>query len=261
MIGGNSTVRVNQPNKIKAILFDVNGTLRVREAHETTQKFARQRILDILGKTTVEDGFWDRLEENYKSYGAWAVQHLIQLSEAEIWTKWMLPDEPEKKVVSEAANLMLAWSERKGRVIPKPETEPVLKGLMARGYSLGLISNTMSTLDIPGFIERNGWQKYFRVILLSAFEKSRKPSPDLFLKAAVRLDVNPNECAYVGNRFSKDIVGCKKAGFALGIMLIDSEKSSIEILVKDGKPDLVIDSLYRLLDQFPIMSKDYEEIK
>jgi HAD superfamily hydrolase (TIGR01509 family) len=260
MIAVDSTDQFQRSKMIKAILFDVNGTLRVREAHETTQKSARQRILEILGKKTVEDAFWDQLEENYKLYGAWAGQHLVQLSEAEIWTNWMLPDEPKEKVAPEAANLMLAWSERKGRVVPKPETEPVLRELMARGYTLGLISNTMSTLDIPGFIERNGWQKYFRVVLLSAFEKSRKPSPDLYLKAASLLVVDPDECVYVGNRYSKDIIGCKKAGFTLGIMLIDSGKSPSEILDENGRPDLVIDSLYQLLDHFPVMLKDYPHI-
>ena len=232
------------------ILFDVNGTLRVREPHDATQLAARQRILAILGKATAVDDFWLQLEERYKTYGAWAGEHLVQLSEAEIWTQWMLPDEPKEKVWSHASELMLAWSERKGRVVPKSETETVLAELQQRGYRLGLISNTMSTLDIPGFVERHGWQKYFDVVLLSAFEKSRKPSPDLFLKAADRLGLEPGECAYVGNRYSKDIVGCKRAGFALGIMLCDPEKPFQLEPAADDKPDLMIDSLKHLLDYF-----------
>lgn len=239
---------------IKAILFDVNGTLRVREPHDATQQAARQRILVILGKAEADDGFWLQLEERYKAYGAWAGEHLVQLSETEIWTHWMLPDVPQEKVAPHASELMLAWSERKGRVIPKSETEPVLDELQRCGYRLGLISNTMSTLDIPGFVERYGWQKYFNVVLLSAFEKSRKPSPDLFLKAASRLDCKPEECAYVGNRYSKDIVGCKKAGFALGIMLYDPAKPVPTDQALDDKPDQTIDSLNRLLDIFPAIS-------
>ena len=248
------TARSQASKKIKVILFDVNGTLRVREPHEATQLAARQRILAILGKVEADDDFWLQLEERYKTYGAWAGKHLVQLSEAEIWTKWMLPDEQKEKVAAHASELMLAWSERKGRVVPKAETEPVLAELQRRSYRLGLISNTMSTLDIPGFVEHHGWQKYFSVVLLSAFEKSRKPSPELFLSAASQLGCKPEECAYVGNRYSKDIVGCKKAGFALGIMLIDPAKPLPTDQTPNDKPDLVIDSLNCLLEYFPAIN-------
>lgn len=247
----NPSVPSQASKGIKVILFDVNGTLRVREAHDATQLAARQRILSILAKVTVDDEFWQQLEERYKAYGAWAGEHLVQRSETEIWTQWMLPDEPKENVVPHASELMLVWSERKGRVVPKSETEPVLAELQQRGYHLGLISNTMSTLDVPGFVERHGWQKYFDVVLLSAFEKSRKPSPDLFLKAASRLGREPGECAYVGNRYSKDILGCKKAGYALGIMLSDPAKPYRRGQDTEGQPDLMINSLIELLVHFP----------
>jgi putative hydrolase of the HAD superfamily len=146
---------------------------------------------------------------------------------------------------------MLAWSERKGRVVPKPETEMVLKTLSQRGYLLGLISNTMSTLDIPGFVERHGWDRYLGVVLLSAFEKSRKPAPELFLRAASQLGVLPTECAYIGNRFSKDIVGCKRAGYSLGIILRDPAKPVTAEGSSEAAPDLRIDSLEELLNLFP----------
>ena len=169
---------LRQIGQVRAILFDVNGTLRVREIHSPTQNAAHERILKILGKTSVPETYWSELEGRYKAYGKWAQDKLVQLTESEIWTQWMLPEEPSEVISDNSSELMLAWSERKGRVLPKPETEIVLKELSSRGYRLGLISNTMSTLDIPGFTERFGWNKYFNVVILSAFERVRKPSID-----------------------------------------------------------------------------------
>lgn len=242
---------LRQIDQVKAILFDVNGTLRIRENHPPTQNAAYERILKILGKTSIPETYWSELEARYKAYGKWAQEKLVQLTESEIWTQWMLPEEPANTVSANASELMLAWSERKGRVLPKPETEDVLKELSSRGYRLGLISNTMSTLDIPGFVERFGWSKYIDVVLLSAFEKVRKPSPVPFNKAAVALDLDPTQCTYVGNKFSKDIVGCKRAGYPFGIIIRNQGKPLVDEECYDVAADIVIDSLNDLMKVFP----------
>ena len=41
-------------NNIQAILFDINGTLRVREPHEPTQRAAIARFLELLEKEVAE---------------------------------------------------------------------------------------------------------------------------------------------------------------------------------------------------------------
>ena len=246
---------LRQVCQVHAILFDVNGTLRVRETHPHTQNAAFDRILKILRKTSVPEGYWSQLEGRYKAYGKWAQDTLVQLSESEIWTRWMLPEEPADIVSDNSSELMLAWSERKGRVIPRPETEDVLKELSSRGYRLGLISNTMSTLDIPGFIERFGWNKYFDVVMLSANERVRKPSIDPFKKAAAALNLDPSHCAYVGNKFSKDIVGCKRAGYPFGIIIRNPEKPLVDEECLDVSADMVIDSLNDLLKIFPACTR------
>jgi putative hydrolase of the HAD superfamily len=237
--------------QVKAILFDVNGTLRAREAHPGTQDAALTAILSILGRESVPDAFWSELEERYWQYGKWAQEKLVQLTEEEIWTKWMLPNEPADVVSAHAPELMLAWSQRKGRVLPKPDAENALRELTTRGYKLGLISNTMSTLDIPAFVEASGWQKYLGVVVLSAFERVRKPAPDLFLNAARAFNLEPDACAYVGNKFSKDIIGCKRAGFALGILLRNLQKPASNDISDGLSPDMIVDSLTDLLAVFP----------
>lgn len=236
---------------IEAIFFDVNGTLRTRERHAPTELAACNKILELIGRDHVPVLFWEDLERRYKAYGVWAQANLVQLSEAEIWTTWLLPDEPGDVVAAHASELMLAWSQTKGRRIPIQGTEDVLKQLTARGYVLGVISNTMSTRDIPKFIDEHGWEDYFQVVLLSAFEKSRKPAPALFEKAARLVERDPTQCAYVGNKVAKDIAGCKRAGYLLGIVLEQGERPHPGLDPKETTPDLVIHSLSELLKIFP----------
>jgi putative hydrolase of the HAD superfamily len=236
---------------IKVILFDVNGTLRIREPHEPTQSAAFSRMLELLGKENISDVDWDKLTQRQKAYGNWAQENLIQLSEAEIWSRWILPDYPRQKIEPIAAELTLAWSERKGYAIPNAGAEETLIELRRRGYRLGIISNTMSTLDVPRFLGAFGWQEYFEVVVLSSSIKYRKPDPETFWEATRALKIDPAYCAYLGNRISRDVVGCKRAGFALGMIIEPVGKPRVDEQNQSIAPDLVIHSLSELLEIFP----------
>jgi putative hydrolase of the HAD superfamily len=237
---------------IEAILFDMNGTLRIREPHEQTQQAAFSRMVELLGKENVSDVDWEELARRQKTYGDWAQENLIQLSEAEIWGRWILPDYPREKIEPIAAELTLAWSERKGRTIPTPGAKETLVMLKKRGYRLGIISNTMSTLDIPRSLDAFGWKEYFEVVVLSSALKCRKPSPEPFWKAARALNVDPVHCAYLGNRISRDVVGCKGAGFALGMIIEPFGKTRADEQGQSITPDVLINSLSELLNIFPV---------
>jgi putative hydrolase of the HAD superfamily len=223
--------------EIEAIFFDVNGTLRVRERHDATEQAARQTILQLLNKDDVPDDYWQMLEKRYRNYSNWAQDKYIQLSEAEIWTRWMLPDEPSFLVMNHADELMLAWSERRGRKVPIPGTEECLRDLSEKGYRLGVISNTMSTLDIPRFLMKYNMKGYFSSVVLSSFGKSRKPAPDLFHMAAESIGVSPSRCAYVGNKITKDIMGSKNAGYLAAILVSTPD----ELLEMEQYPDFIPD--------------------
>jgi len=244
-------------HNIEAILFDMNGTLRVRETHEPTQQAAFSRLGEILGEREVD---WDEMTRRQKAYGNWAQDKLVQSSEAEIWSRWILPELPREQIEPAAPELMLAWSERRGRVVPIPGAEATLIELKKRGYRLGIISNTMSTLDIPRCLETFGWQDYFDVVIMSSFLKIRKPSPKPFTEASRRLGIPPEQCAYVGNRISKDIVGCKRAGYSIGLVVESSGLRRADEQGQTTKPNAIIISLSGLLEIFPargvMVSKD-----
>jgi putative hydrolase of the HAD superfamily len=241
---------------IEAILFDMNGTLRRREPHEPTQTRATRRFLELLGKNEIPDSYWEELTARRKHYNQWAQDRLIQLSEDEIWTRWILPEYPSEQIGPVAAELTLAWSERKGHTVPTPGAEQMLFELKRRGYRLGVISNTMSSLDIPRDLGTFGWNQLFEVVILSSTLKHRKPAPEPFLEALRVLKVDAAHCAYLGNHISKDIVGCKRAGFGLGIIVEPANSPHADERDQVVSPEAIIHSLNELLEIFPMREPD-----
>ena len=146
---------------------------------------------------------------------------------------------------------MLAGMERKEHTVPKPDAEETLVELKWRGYRLGVISNSMSSLDIPRSLDAYGWKDYFEVVVLSSALNRRKPAPEPFWEAARALNVEPAHCAYLGNRISKDILACKRTGFALGIILEPTGRPRPDEQDQPIQPEAVIHWLSELLDHFP----------
>lgn len=250
-VDDNQNVSLDHIQDIQVILFDMNGTLRIREPHEPTQLAANTRIRELLGEKIQTEINWEELALRYKAYGKWAQENLVQASEKEIWTRWMLPEIPGSQIEQIASELTLAWIERKGHTIPKPNAKKVLIELKKRGYRLGVISNSLSSLDIPRSIQIFGWTDLLDVVVLSSSVKYRKPAPEIFWEATGSLKVEPSSCAFVGNRRSKDLVGCKLAGFALGILYEETGNSNTNEQDQTIRPDLQIHSLSELLDLFP----------
>jgi len=241
----------NGNQTIDAILFDMNGTLRIRVPHEPTQRIAISRFFELLGKRSASDVFLEEISNSYRQYNSWAQENLLQLSEKEIWTRWLLPGFPSEQVEPVAEELTLAFKERKGHCIPVIGAYEVLVELKQRGYLLGLVSNTISSLDIPRSLETFGWNELFHTVILSSAVKFRKPSPEIFWEATSSMNMEPTRCAYLGNRISRDMVGCKRAGFALGILIEPQGKPHPGEKDQKTQPDVVISSLSELLALFP----------
>ena len=238
-------------HRIEAILFDMNGTLRKRVPDEAWQRRSLERLLVMLGRPDAPTSFLDELARRYKSYTKWANEHAISLPEEEIWSRWIAPELLPRQVESQAAELMLVIRNCRGRAILKPDAAVVIPALSRRGYRMGVISNTTSTLDLPRFIEECGLEKYFEVVILSSVCGVRKPDPEIFWKATRQMQLKPEQCAYLGNKISTDVVGPRRAGYGMA-MIVEAKPTATDILsVPIEKPDAVIHELGELLDLFP----------
>ena len=101
----------------------------------------------------------------------------------------------------------------KGRLFP--DALPALRQLRARGYRLGLVSNTpWGTPDYlwTGQLERFGLAGFFEVACFSSDVGFRKPDPRIFRTALDLLGVPAARAIFVGDEPQADIGGARDAG-------------------------------------------------
>lgn len=82
-----------------------------------------------------------------------------------------------------------------GRLPMKPGIKELLIGLKEKGCKIAIASSTRKEL-VEKQIEDAGLRKFFDVIVGGDMVEKSKPEPDIFLKAAKLLDVQPEQ-AYV----------------------------------------------------------------
>lgn len=95
-------------------------------------------------------------------------------------------------------------------------------------------------------LKRHGISEYFEVVVTTDDVKKEKPDPASLIKAVTLLEVDPDECLYVGD-LPSDIRAGKRAGVQTAAVL--TGLSSRETLEKE-EPDYVFENLEELVLHF-----------
>lgn len=232
-------------HSIKAIFFDIGGTLVTKANFPQRDQAVIAQMVELLGESCTPSELEKRILEGDVRYKAWRSQTLLELSPAEKWARFLLPDLPQELIKQNASQLQLLWSESRGtRKVPE-KTAATLKELDKRGYLLGTISHTS-----PKHLAPAGVLPLFKTLIHSPEFGIRKPHPAPFVEAARRSGMLPQECAYVGDRPSRDVIGAREAGFGMIIQL----SLSADLTESDPCPmwpDIVIEQIPDLLGVFP----------
>jgi FMN phosphatase YigB (HAD superfamily)/sugar phosphate isomerase/epimerase len=240
------------PEHIEAILFDMGGTLRRSTKREFFEKVQiSKQILELLGSEADPADFTHLLTTRASAYQKWAMQELIELNEIDLWTQWMLPDFPVEKISKIAVRLNKIWrdADKTWQILPNAQ-EAVLT-LYRGGYRLGLVSNTTSSVEVPGLLDEWRLAGYFDTVILSCQVGKRKPGPDILLEATERMQVRAEQCAYIGNLPQRDVAAARKAGFSSTVILRDLKRPFETPVEPSLLPDHFIDDLKELLEIFP----------
>jgi len=232
-------------HSIKAIFFDIGGTLVTKSNFPQRDLAVIAQMVDLLGEKCTPLELQNRILIGDLEYKTWRSRTLIELSPEERWTRFLLADLPKELVQKHAPTLQLLWSESRGEKKMPEKTAKTLRELDQRGYFLGTISHTS-----PKHLAPAGVLPLFKTIIHASEFGMRKPHPAPFLEAARRSGVLPAECAYVGDRPSRDVIGAREAGFGMTIQLSLSDVLP-EVEPCPMRPDAVVEHFSDLLQLFP----------
>ena len=98
-----------------------------------------------------------------------------------------------------------------------PEASPALRRVKGAGLIAGVISN--SNGSVRSILEETGLARDLDFVLDSAVVGVEKPDPRIFQVALEQAQVPPEAALYVGDLYSVDVVGARRAG--LGAVLLD----------------------------------------
>jgi len=236
---------------MQAIFLDVGHTLRVVVEDEAFQAQARQQLMALVGAQESAEAFFEQLNERWKAYRKWSFENLTEASEKELWTRFLLPNFPCEKIAPLSGKLTRLWRNKDGRRVPRPDVKQTVIELSRRGYCLGIIANTITETEIPDWLEADALTQYFKAVVLSSKFRHRKPGPEIYWEAAHRVGVAPAQSAYVGDNPIRDVVGTRRAGFGMVIILMDPAKLEKEPPTGENRPDLIIHECSELLGVFP----------
>ena len=179
------------------------------------------------------------------------LETLIEASEYDLWTKYLLPDYPADLIGPQHGRLTRLWRDRDGRRVPRHDAKETIVELHRRGYLLGIIANTITETEIPDWMETDGVTQYFKTVILSSKVGIRKPNPEIYWLAAREIGVEPAKCAYLGDNPVRDVEGTRAAGYGMMILFDEPATTAKEPPTGEHAPDYIIKETRELLDIFP----------
>ncbi|MDL2234747.1 HAD family hydrolase [Christensenellaceae bacterium OttesenSCG-928-L17] len=237
--------------EIRHIFFDVGDTLRIAQKIPEHMLAAKQRAAALLGTDMDPEEFAAMLDERYEGYRNDATVTWVELNEEDLWTKWLTPDFPEELVRPLAVELTFLFRQFRGRRELADHAVEVIQTLTARNYRLGIISNVITSNELPDWLDEDGLTPYFSPVVLSSLTGIRKPDPRIFELALEEAGIEAKYCAYVGDNVERDMGGAKKVGFGLNILIDRKHAVDLNSFTDATRPDAVIYATRELLDIFP----------
>lgn len=186
---------------IKAVLFDFDETLQDRtEAFEDYMA----AFLDTYCPDISDDEREKRMQDmritgngGYVNRVKWCTQ---------LCRMWNWNDAPP------AEELAMHYDKNFGDFnIIFPDSSKLMQQLKEMGYLVGIITNGPSILQHHK-LDTSGLRKYCDIIVVSGDINIHKPDPGIFLYAAEKIGLRPEECVYVGDHPINDIQGARSAG-------------------------------------------------
>ncbi|MGB9694161.1 MAG: HAD family hydrolase, partial [Fervidobacterium sp.] len=90
---------------------------------------------------------------------------------------------------------------------------PALNELKSAGFKLIIISNVSSGRNLQTYLRKAGIPNCFDAVIASGDVGYEKPSPEIFRKASIILNIPASCILHVGDKYDEDYMGAYNAGF------------------------------------------------
>jgi putative hydrolase of the HAD superfamily len=235
---------------IRALLFDVNGTLIDIETDEGLEEIYRV-IAHFLAYQGISLHRWEVRDLYFQIMQQQRVESdetFAEFDVVEVWRELLhnkasdytrsLPSEKREHLPLFLAELHRSIARKRLRLYP--QVQETLDQLRSH-FRLGVVSDAQSAYAVPE-LRAVGLLKYFNAIIVSGDYGYRKPDPRLFQKALDALQVRPEQAIFVGNDSYHDIFGAQQLGMKAIFVNSDQGNTSSQTL----SPDYIISSFTEL---------------
>lgn len=238
---------------IDTVLFDMGGTLEDIFVDESSRFEAAKRVLEICADHGYSLNFDLEtaeclLKEGWDAYGVQRDSDDRELKPEEIWGNFVMPrfglNFEQVKPFSEELAYMYEVTHYHRAL--RPRVKEMLDGLKGMGMKLGIISNTASLYQVFQILDDYGIRDYFQDVTLSSVTGYRKPDGNIFKVSLYQMRSKPENCAYVGDTYSRDIVGAARAGFGKTFHIHSQLTAIKDVGTYTEKPDHTIADIYEV---------------
>jgi FMN phosphatase YigB (HAD superfamily) len=204
-------------NGIKAIFFDLDGTLRhnvpaggdIFNNYLNTQNLffndedrlrtMRWELEYWANSTDLLDDLKTHKDENEKFWVAYSRRRLLALG--------ISPEQSIDLAPLVSAHMGEAYNPES--IVPDDALR-VLPELKDAGYLLAVISNR----DKPfhELLESHGISEFFQFSIAGGEVDAFKPEPEIFIHALKRANLTAQQAVYVGDNYYADVIGSRRAG-------------------------------------------------
>jgi putative hydrolase of the HAD superfamily len=193
----------SERNRIRAVLFDMGGTLVDMRDFLALEEFANRAGINVDADTLAH---WTAQvqDENDRLGEKW--------SEEEIWRKVL--DGATGTSIPES-QWTVFYQATLAHQFPAhlfSDVRLCLDELKGSRIKLGVVTNHISEQSARELLAHEGVLGYFETVVASGTERVAKPDPRIFLRGVERLKVEPLEALYVGEKPYTDVRAAEMAG-------------------------------------------------
>lgn len=208
---------MNSNNYIKAIFFDLDGTLRhsVPEASDVSSEYTATLGLHINEEDRLRAVRWEYLywasspdlRDDLIAHSPDTENFWVEYSRRRLIAVGASPQWAAEHAAQVSAHMGKMY--RPDSIVPE-DVRRTLPTLKDAGYYMAVLSNR----DKPfhAVMESHELTSFFEFSLAAGEVGIYKPEPGVFEHALKRANLNASEVVYVGDNYFADIIGARRAG-------------------------------------------------